>query len=153
MARILVSTVLDAPPAEVWEELRHIDRHVEWMLDAESIHFTSETTAGTGTTFECTTKVGPIRLLDVMEITEWVDERLMGVRHTGVVTGTGRFTLKPVVGGRTRFTWDEELRFPWWMGGPVGGVAGARVMRLVWRRNLANLQRRLRDARPPARPA
>ena len=64
-----------------------------------------------------------------MEITEWEPERAMGVRHDGLVTGTGRFTLEPLDDGRrTRFTWEEELTFPWWLGGPrrraLGGQAG-----------------------------
>ena len=41
----------------------------------------------------------------------------------GLVTGTGRFTLEPLDDGRrTRFTWEEELTFPWWLGGPLGAA-------------------------------
>jgi len=141
MGGIRVSTVIDRDPAEVWETVGHIDRHVDWMLDAESITFTSSTRSGPGTTFDCATKVGPFRLVDKMEITEWEQAAVMGVRHAGVVTGSGRFTLEPLDQDRTRFTWVETLRFPWWMGGPVGGVVGGQVMKLVWRRNLANLKR------------
>ena len=63
----------------------------------------------------------------------------MGIEHRGAVTGTGRFTLTAVPGG-TRFAWAEELRFPWWLGGPVGGVFGKPVLKLVWRRNLDRLR-------------
>ena len=53
----------------------------------------------------------------------------MGVRHVGVVTGTGRFTLTPIdLGRRTRFTWDESLTFPWWLGGPLGALVGGRLV-------------------------
>ena len=38
--------------------------------------------------------------------------------------------------------WEEDLRFPWYLGGPVAGVVGGRVLLArVWRRNLANLKR------------
>ena len=140
MGRIRVSTVIDAPPDQVWDEVRHIERHVDWMADAVAIRFTSDRRSGVGTTFDCETKVGPIRLTDRMEVTEWLDAKVMGVRHVGLVTGTGRFTLTKAKGGRTRFSWQERLRFPWWMGGPVGGVAGGRVMRRIWKRNLAVLK-------------
>ncbi len=106
------------------------------MADAAAITFTTPQTSGVGTRFDCLTKVGPIRLTDRMEITEWRDGKLMGVRHVGLVTGTGRFTLTKARGGRTRFTWDERLRFPWWMGGPLGGIVGGRIMKRIWRRNL-----------------
>jgi uncharacterized protein YndB with AHSA1/START domain len=140
MGRIRVSTTIDAPPARVWDEVRHIERHVDWMADAVGITFTSRRRSGVGTTFDCATKVGPIRLTDKMEITEWREGKLMGVRHVGLVTGTGRFTITKARGGRTRFTWDERLHFPWWMGGPVGGVVGGRIMRRIWRRNLRVLK-------------
>lgn len=143
MPGILVETLIDAPPAEVWADVRHIARHVEWMHDAESIVFTSDTTEGVGTTFDCATRVGPLRLTDRMEITEWEPDAVMGVRHVGVVEGTGRFTLTPVAGGaRTRFAWEEDLRFPWWMGGPLGALVGGQVLRLIWRRNLKLLASR-----------
>jgi hypothetical protein len=39
----------------------------------------------------------------------------------------------------TRVTWDERLRFPWWLGGPVAGLVAAPVLRRVWRGNLRRL--------------
>jgi hypothetical protein len=140
MGRIRVSTVIDASPEEVWEEVRHIDRHTDWMADAVEIRFTSTRRSGVGTTFDCLTKVGPLRLTDKMEITEWRDGKVMGVSHVGLVTGTGRFTITRAKGGRTRFSWEERLRFPWWMGGPVGGVFGGRIMKRIWVRNLRVLK-------------
>jgi hypothetical protein len=140
MPRIEVTTVLDAPPAEVWDRIADVRTHVDWMADAEAIRLSSDQHEGRGTTFECDTRLGPFRLTDRMEITEWQPGAAMGVRHTGLVTGEGRFTLEPVSGGRTRFTWTETLRIPWWLGGPVG----APVLRRVWRGNLARLQERFR---------
>jgi hypothetical protein len=111
------------------------------MADAVAIRFTSRRQHGAGTTFDCDTKIGPFRLTDRMEITEWRPRRVMGVRHVGLVTGTGRFTLRRRRGGRTRFRWDERLSFPWYLGGPVGAAVAAPVLRRIWRRNLANLKR------------
>jgi hypothetical protein len=145
MARITVSTTIDASPDEVWAAVEDVGSHIEWMADAEAIRFTSDRISGVGTTFECDTKVGPLRLTDLMEITEWEPGRAMGVRHVGLVTGEGVFTLRPA--GRrfrrrasTRFEWSERLVFPWWMGGPVGGVVGGRIMRLIWKGNLRRLK-------------
>ena len=135
--RIQVSTVIPAEPARVWDDVRNLASHVEWMADAESIRFTSVSTSGIGTTFDCETRVGPLHTTDRMEVTEWDEGRVIGVRHVGLVTGTGRFTLAPE-GRGTRFTWDEELRVPWWLGGRLA----APVLRFVWRRNLRTLRSR-----------
>lgn len=155
MPRLRVSAVIDAPPDQVWADVSDLASHVEWMHDARSIEFTSDQESGVGTTFDCETRVGPFRLTDRMEITRWVPGREMGVRHVGVVTGTGTFTLRGLRSGRswraggrrgaarrTRFTWTERLVFPWWLGGPFGAFVARPVLRWVWRRNLANLTAR-----------
>lgn len=142
MARIRVRTILDASPTAVWRDLQDIGSHAEWMEDAVAIRFLTAQTSGVGTRFDCDTKIGPFRLTDQMEITEWSPGKAMGVRHTGLVTGTGTFTLKKIRGGRTRFEWREKLRFPIWLGGPFGALAAKPVLRWVWRRNLRNLAER-----------
>ncbi|CAB4822970.1 MAG: SRPBCC family protein [Actinomycetes bacterium] len=142
MSRITVSIELAASPARVWEIVEPVERHVDWMADAVAIRFTNSQTRGVGTTFDCDTKVGPIKLTDRMEITEWVPEKSMGVKHVGIVTGTGVFTIEPLGNGQyTKFTWSEKLTFPWWLGGPIGEVVGGNiVMKAIWRRNLKKLQ-------------
>jgi len=143
MSRITVAIDLNASPARVWEIVEPIERHIDWMADAVAIRFEGEQTRGVGTKFLCDTKVGPIKLTDHMEITEWIPGGAMGVKHTGLVTGSGIFTIAPLDDGRrTRFTWSEELRFPWWLGGRLGEiVGGGLVMKAIWRRNLTRLQR------------
>lgn len=140
MATIRVSTVIDATPDQVWAVVENVANHVDWMHDAVAIRFTSSTTAGVGTTFDCDTKVGPFRLTDKMEITEWEAGSTMGVRHVGMVTGTGAFTILPVGDRRSGFQWKESLVFPWWMGGPIGAVVGGQVLKLIWKRNLKELK-------------
>lgn len=142
MPKLRVSTTIDAPPDEVWDDVSDLASHVEWMHDARAITFTSERSSGVGTTFDCETRVGPFGLTDRMEVTSWVRGREIGVRHVGLVTGVGRFTIRRLRRGRTRFTWTERLRFPWWMGGPVGAVVARPVLRRVWKRNLRSLAAR-----------
>ena len=135
-----VAVTLDATPDAVWKVIEPIERHVDWMADAASITFTSEQTRGTGTSFECVTRVGPFRTVDKMVVTEWTPGRAMGIEHRGLVTGTGRFTLTPLGAGRTEFAWTEQLRFPAWMGGRVGEMVARPVLRAIWRRNLRHLK-------------
>jgi len=150
MARLRVSTRIDAPADVVWEDLRHIERHREWMLDAVAIRFTSATTEGVGTTFDCDTKVGPFRLTDRMEITRWEPGRAIGVRHVGLVTGEGVLRIRRRPRGRSTVVWSERLDFPWWMGGPLGEVAAVPVLTLVWRRSMRNLAARFDAGRAVA---
>ncbi len=138
---IKVSIEIDANPEKVWQIVEPIERHVDWMHDAVAIHFTSDQKRGVGTTFLCETKVGPIHLTDKMEITQWVPGQAMGVKHIGIVTGNGVFTLEPLnSGARTLFKWEEELVFPWFLGGPLGAFIGGKVvLRQIWKRNLRSL--------------
>lgn len=153
MSDVTVSIDLDTTPAELWAIVEPIERHVDWMADAVAIRFETEQTRGVGTKFLCDTKVGPIRLTDHMEITEWepatpTRDGVMGVKHTGIVTGSGVFTIEPLAGGtRTKFTWTEQLDFPWYLGGRLGEIiAGRFVLNLIWKRNLRAL-RDIVDAR------
>ena len=141
---ITVSAVYDPAPTVVWAELRHIERHVEWMHDAVAIAFLTERHEGIGTRFRCDTKVGPLHTADLMTITEWVENTSMGVSHHGIVAGEGRFTLTPA-GLATQLTWSETLRFPWWLGGPLGAEVAKPVLRALWRRNLEQFGRQLAE--------
>ena len=138
--RIRVSTAIDAPLAVTWQVVERIERHIDWMADADAISFVGAQRRGVGTAFDCVTKVGPVRLNDRMEVVEWEPGRRIGIEHRGVVAGRGRFTLRRRRGDRTRFTWSEQLSFLWWMGGPVGAFAAKPVLRGVWRRNLRRLK-------------
>ena len=143
---VVVSTVIERSPADVWADVRNIKSHVTWMQDAAEIRFLSEHHEGPGTRFECDTKVGPFSLTDVMEITAWEDERRMGVRHVGLVEGTGEFTLAELGPECTEFRWEEDLSFPWFMGGPVGAFLARPVLRFIWRRNLSRLKTRIEQS-------
>lgn len=144
---IRVSVDIAAPVQKVWDIVEPVERHIDWMADAVAIRFQTEQTRGTGTTFFCDTKVGPIKLVDVMTITAWEPGKVMGVKHTGVVTGTGEFTLEAIDATHTRFTWTESLTFPWWLGGPIGAFVGGQiVMKAIWRRNLRELKKLVESA-------
>tara|TARA_Y100000746_G_C15148121_1_gene303743 strand:- start:28 stop:477 length:450 start_codon:yes stop_codon:yes gene_type:complete len=135
-----VSVTISRRPAEVWAYVKNIESHTEWMLDADAIRITSSTASGTGTRFDCDTKIGPFRLVDRMEITAWEDNKLMGVSHQGIVSGWGQFSLEQAGPDGTIFRWAESLKFPWYLGGRLGQIAARPVLRWVWNRNLAQLK-------------
>ena len=142
MARTIeVSVFISAPPDEVWAEVEQVERHAEWMADAESIEFLGDQQRGAGTRMRVATKVGPLRTMDIMEFTGWDPPHTMAIRHQGLVTGEGAFTLSPESSG-TRFVWKEQLSFPWYLGGPITGFFAAPVLRWIWKRNLTGLAKR-----------
>lgn len=145
---ISVSVDLDAPPDAVWAVIEPIESHVEWMADAERITFVGPRRRGVGTEFDCRTRVGPFVTTDRMRVTAWDPGRAMGIEHRGLVTGSGRFTLHPLGASRTRFRWEEDLRFPAWLGGEIAATAAKPVLTQVWTRNLARLRARVAATRP-----
>ncbi len=134
---------IDASPAAVWADVKRLDSHVEWMRDAESIDFRSRRRTGVGTELECRTRLGTIATTDVLVVTEWRPRRAIGMSHEGAVRGRGRFTLRRKRGGRTQFCWSERLRFPWWMGGPLGELVARPLLRALWTGNLRRLKARV----------
>jgi Polyketide cyclase / dehydrase and lipid transport len=141
--RIRTCITIDAPPGAVWADVKHLDTHVEWMRDAESIEFRSRRRTGVGTELECRTRLGPLATTDVMVVSEWRPRRAIGMSHQGAVRGRGRFTLRRRRGGRTQFCWSERLQFPWRMGGPFGELVAWPLLRAIWKGNLRRLKARI----------
>ncbi len=128
---------MEAPVEAVWADLSDIASHVEWMGDVDAIRFTTVETTGVGAAYEVGTRLGPIRLRDTLEVSDWKPKETLAVRRGGVVGGEGRFTLEAVDSNRTLLTRDMHLRFPWWLGGPVGERVAAPVLRALFAANLA----------------
>jgi len=142
--KIRVAITIDAPPAETWRTVEPIERHVDWMAEADAIRFIGPQTRGVGTTFDCLTKLGPFHLTDRMTVTEWEPPRVLGIRHEGLVSGPARWSLLPERGGAaTRFVWVEDLRlrFPVKALGELGLLAYRPVLQLTFSLSMRNLAR------------
>ena len=146
MVSVRIAADIPAERERVWTSLSRIEDHVQWMADATAIRFVGDQNRGGGTTFECDTKVGPLRLTDTMEVTDWQDGEILGVRHTGAVSGTGRFTLRDIPGRATRVEWEEQLFFPWWLGAGVGAFVAKPIFAVLWRGNLRRLGAHVSEA-------
>ncbi len=144
MARIEVNRDIPIRQDVVWNALADLQSHASWMKDAESIQFKSESTEGVGTVMEVETRVGPLRTLDILEVTGWNEGESIDVEHRGLVTGAGTLGVSPE-NGCTRVTWVEDLRFPWWLGGPLTALLAKPVLAAIWRGNLERLEDSLTD--------
>jgi carbon monoxide dehydrogenase subunit G len=143
MGPIGVDIAIPLPVEDVWNEVSRLDRHAEWMTDARSIEFLGAARSGLGTTMRVATRFGPLRTTDTIVVTAWEPPRRIEVEHRGRFTGRGAFRLEPAGPGATRFTWEEQVRFPWYLGGPLGALAARPLFRFVWRRNLERFRARL----------
>ena len=139
MTPIVVSIDVAAPLAAVWEAVSDLKGHERWMGDVESIVFDGNVTSGPGTVMEVATRVGPVRLTDKMTVTVWEPPHRIVVEHRGVVSGTGEF-LVSAIGGATRFTWSEELRFPVYLGGRLANLLATPLLGAIWRRSLSRFK-------------
>lgn len=139
MARIEVSREMAVPHEVVWKALADLGSHAGWMKDAGSVEFTSEQTTGIGVVMEVETRIGPLRTLDILEVTGWDEGRSIDVAHRGLVTGEGRLEATPI-DGRTQVSWIEDLEFRWWLGGPVTAWLARPVLAAIWRGNLRRLE-------------
>ena len=139
--RIKVSTIIDRPLVEVWDEVKIMENHVNWMQDAAKIDFLSENRRGIDTKMKVLTKVGPLRLNDIITVTTWDEMKSIGVIHEGIVTGEGSFYLSENTKDSTKFEWIEELKAPIYLGGPVAELFGGIVLKAIWKKNLNNLKK------------
>ncbi|MCB0974025.1 MAG: SRPBCC family protein [Actinobacteria bacterium] len=136
MIHLTVCTEIDRPIDIVWRHLADIERHIEWMGDAESITFVTDQRSGVGTEFDCLTRLGPLHTMDRMKITAWSPNETMEVDHRGLVRGVGRFQLKKLGTDSTQFCWIEQLVFPLYFGGRLGEYAARPIMTPIWRASL-----------------
>ncbi|MBI30123.1 MAG: hypothetical protein CL519_02200 [Actinobacteria bacterium] len=137
---IRITEKIEASPEVVWNAISDIQTHVEWMADASDIRITSEQTEGIGVTFDCDTKVGPLKTTDKMQITEWTPNQTLTIRHKGLVEGTGSFILEKNSDGKTLFIWEEKLDFPLLFGGRVTEFFAKPVLIKIWKKNLFRLK-------------
>ncbi len=138
--QVSVSVRLPLSVDAAWAKLSDLEDHVNWMADAERIEFEGEQRSGPGVVMNVLTRVGPFTTTDVIKVVDWVPPNLIGVRHTGLFTGEGKFLIDRMAPDVTLFTWQEKIFFPWWLGGPVGAAFAKPILTAIWKRNLARLK-------------
>ena len=142
MARIEVTTHVEASPQRVWDVLTDWERQAEWMADVRHLTVVSEQREGTGVALRANTDILGFMVRDELEVTQWEPPSVLGVRHLGrLIAGVAAFELTPTAAG-TRLVWWEEASVP--LGG-VGDAVAELVLvpwiRRVFRRSVAHLKR------------
>jgi hypothetical protein len=123
---VCVRVQVRAGVREVWAELTDWESQSAWIT-ATRVRTVGGSGRGVGGRIEAFTGLGPLGVLDTMEITEWSPPTRCAVRHTGaVVRGVGAFevTRAQDEADGSIVTWYEELSLP-------GGALGARCFALA----------------------
>lgn len=107
--RVCVSRTIPASPVQVWGRLVDWERQREWM-PATTVRALPGPRQGRGTRLEAVTGIGPLRVVDPMEVVVWEPPSRCVIRHDGaVLRGTGTFAIEPLGPHHCRLTWREDL--------------------------------------------
>jgi hypothetical protein len=149
MSRVTLPVPVEvaAPADVVWDYVTDWERQGEWMLGTR-VRVTAGDGRGVGTTLRAVTGVGPLGVVDTMEVVEFVApaDGLPGraaVRHTGkVIRGEGFFEVVPLGPDRSRFTFTELVDLPLGPLGRLGWRVGSPVVRAGFVASLRRMARR-----------
>jgi uncharacterized membrane protein len=107
--------------AQTWELLIDLQRQPEWMKDALSIEQLTDGPVGVGTVMRVPTQILFLRTTDRMEVTAFDPLEKWSVKHIGLVTGEGTFSLREDEAGTgTIVHWHERLSAPLGILGRIG---------------------------------
>lgn len=90
------------------------------------------------------TKLGPIKFVDTMAVTDWQPFVRIVVEHTGrIILGKGVFSVRKISDDSCEFTWEEITPVPFGLIGQVGLVILRPVIKLLFNSSLKRLKANL----------
>jgi uncharacterized protein YndB with AHSA1/START domain len=93
-------TVIDAPPARVWEVLADGRMYGHWVVGSSSIRAVENDFPAPGSRFHHTVGWGPLKLADHTCVEEAVPEKMLKLRAKARPLGTALVTLRLVPYGK-----------------------------------------------------
>ncbi|MDP9433937.1 MAG: SRPBCC family protein [Actinomycetota bacterium] len=119
-ATLALRVDVDAPPEEVFAAATDWEGQGAWMVGTR-VWPTRFRGRGVGALTTAITRIGPVRIIDTMEITGWDPPTSCRVLHTGtLVRGPGAMEVEPRPDGGSVFIWSEELDLPFGVLGRLG---------------------------------
>lgn len=110
---LTVPVDVNVPATVLWEAVTDWPGQGEWMLGTRVEVVGGGEGRHLGARLRAVTGVGPLGVVDTMEIVEWDPPKRCVVRHTGrVVRGDGVFEVLELGPERSRFLWSELLDLP-----------------------------------------
>ena len=111
-----LSITINKDIQSVWDSVKDINSHIDWMQDADTIELISGSQNEIGSKYMCKTKVGFLKTNKLNVFNECGDE------------------------DQTEFIWEEDLVFPLYMGSIIGKKIAMLILHRIWNKNLLNLK-------------
>ncbi|UCH07953.1 MAG: SRPBCC family protein [Deltaproteobacteria bacterium] len=126
--KVQKSIEIAAPPHKIWPFLIEPEKIQKWCITFLKFEYTGEQRSGVGTTFYLEEKAGgPLMKLN-FRITEWVEnERVAFSMISGnFVKGYEQSWTVEATPSGSRFTFMEEIKFPYGIVGKIMGLFAKR---------------------------
>lgn len=150
-ATLELTVPVSAPAAQVFAGATDWDAQGRWMLGT-TVRGTAQAGIGVGGGIRAVTGVGPVGIVDTMQITVWEPPLRCHVLHTGrVVRGTGAFEVQVRGDAASVFVWREDLDLPLGMLGRLGWPLVRPVFAFGVRLSLRRFARWVEAGRPGGR--
>ena len=126
--KVQKSIEIAAPPHKIWPFLIEPEKIQKWCITFLKFEYTGEQRSGVGTTFYLEEKAGgPLMKLN-FRITEWVENRRVAfsmISGNFVKGYEQSWTVEATPSG-SRFTFMEEIKFPYGIIGKIMGLFAKR---------------------------
>lgn len=117
-----LSVEVKASQQKVFNKIVDWESQGQWMLGTK-VSGTKNNGQGLGGEINAWTGFWKIGFNDPMVITQWIEPKIVDVKHIGrVVKGTGSMVVEKVDENNSRFIWSESINLPFGFIGKIGWI-------------------------------
>jgi hypothetical protein len=117
-----LSVAVKASQQKVFDKIVDWESQGQWMLGTK-VSGTKNNGQGLGGEINAWTGFWKIGFNDPMVITQWIEPKIVDVKHIGrVVKGTGSMVVEKVDEHNSRFIWSESINLPFGFIGKIGWI-------------------------------
>ena len=117
-----LSVEVKASQQKVFDKIVDWESQGQWMLGTK-VSGTKNNGQGLGGEINAWTGFWKIGFNDPMVITQWIEPKIVDVKHIGqIVKGTGSMVVEKVDENNSRFIWSESINLPFGFIGKIGWI-------------------------------
>ena len=140
IATLTFKTTIRASQQIVFNYVSDWEKQSDWIMFTDVKILTNPTTQK-DVSLLAVTKIGPIKLVDTMVVTDWQPFERIVVEHTGrIILGKGVFTVRKISDHSCEFQWQEVTPVPFGLIGRIGLTVFKPLIELPFRISLHRLK-------------